>query len=214
MMVNYKLIFNSIPALLHGMELTLIISFFSLCIGVFAGIPLGVLHTSKSSMVRKCVSVYVECIRGTPMLIHILFIFYVLPQFNIHIPALLSSIIAIGINSSAYVSQIFRGGIQAISKGQLEAAKVLGFSKLQAYQYILLPQAFKIAFPSLNNECITLIKDSSLASIIGVLEITKQASIIRSRTYDPFNILLLVTILYLSMTLLVSWTLKKIEQKL
>ena len=206
-MINFTLIIESLPTLLNGALL-------SLFIGMILGILLGFMHHSNIKWLKTVVTIYVEVIRGTPMLLQILVVFYVLPQFGINIPGVLSAIIAIGINSSAYISQIVRGGLQTIPIGQIEAANILGFSKLQTYYLIILPQLFKIILPSIGNEIITLIKDSSLASIIGVMEITKCGSIIRSRTYDPISILLAVAAFYLITTFTISYILKNLEKKI
>ena len=148
------------------------------------------------------------------MLVQIFFIFYVLPQIGVHIPALWSAVLAIGLNSSAYISQIVLSGINAVPKGQLEAAKTLGMTEWQTVRHVLLPQVFRITLPSLGNEFTTLLKDSSLASVIGVMELSKQASIIRSRTYDAFTTLFTISLLYLAMTSILSLLVKILEKRM
>ena len=213
-MIDKALIWNSLPDLLHGASISLQITFIAGLIGLTLGSVFAIGETSKSKMISFVISCYVAFFRGTPMLIQILFIFYVLPQFGITIPSFWTASIAIGLNSCAYISQILRSGISAVGKGQIEAARALGFNKIKTIRYIVFPQAFRVALPALGNEMITLIKDSSLASIIGVMELTKEGSIIRSRTYDGFSILLAVACIYLILTTTVSLFLKHYEKRL
>ncbi len=210
-MIDFQLIWNSIPALLHGTGLSLQIAFIAAMIGFVLGTAFAFGETSKLNPVRWAITAYVTLFRGTPMLVQILFIFYVLPQFGIMIPPFWAASLAIGLNSAAYISQIIRSGINAVPKGQIEASYSLGFNKLMTMRYIVFPQAFRTAIPSLGNELITLIKDSSLASIIGVMELSKEASVIRSHTYDAFSILLTVSLIYLFLTASVSFCIKKFE---
>lgn len=213
-MIDFTLIWQSIPALLQGTLLSIEITLVSTCVGVLLGTLFGVIQTSHQRVLSLFVTAYVTLFRGTPMLVQILFVYYVLPQFGIMIPPFWAACLAIGLNSAAYMSQVIKGGIQAVPKGQIEAAQTLGFSKWDTLSTIVFPQAFQIVLPSLGNELVTLIKDSSLASIIGVMELSKEASIIRSRTYDAFSILLTISLIYLILTATVSWIMILIERKL
>lgn len=208
-MIDAQLLIDSMPALLRGALISLKISFFGCAIGFVLGTILGLGHTSKSRILRAIITLYVTIMRGTPMLIQIAFAVFVLPEFGIVLPPLWAGILAIGLNSGAYVSQIVRAGINSVPRGQLEAAQVLGLSRFQTTRYILLPQAIRIILPSLGNEFITLIKDSSLLSTVGVMELYGQGSIIRSQTYDALTAYCGVALIYLVMTttlsILVSW---------
>lgn len=212
-MIDLTLIWNSVPSLLHGATISLEIAFVAAAIGLILGSLLGLGETVHSRFVSFLVGVYVTLFRGTPMLVQILFVYYVLPQFGITIAPFWAACLAIGLNSSAYISQIVLTGIQAIPKGQIEAAQTLGFSSFKTIRYIIFPQAFRLTLPALGNELITLIKDSSLASIIGVMELSKEASIIRSRTYDAFSILLAVSVIYLVLTASLSFCIKLYEKR-
>lgn len=213
-MIDFALIFDSFPNLLWGALVSLQITLSSAGIGFALGSVLGIAETSPNPWIRFTIGTYVTLFRGTPMLVQILFVFYVLPQLGINFEPFWAACLAIGLNSAAYISQIIRSGINAINKGQIEAAYTLGFTHFKAMRYIVFPQAFKNALPALGNELITLVKDSSLASIIGVMELTKEASIIRSRTYDAFSILLAVALIYLTMTASLSFALKCYERRL
>ncbi|MEI8366051.1 MAG: amino acid ABC transporter permease [Parachlamydiaceae bacterium] len=212
-MIDFTLIWDSLPSLLHGTSISLQITLVAASIGLLLGSLFGLAETSQSRIIRFTIGTYVTLFRGTPMLVQILVIYYVLPQFGLLIPPFWAASIAIGLNSCAYISQIIRAGVNAVPKGQIEAAHTLGFTSFKTMRYIIFPQAFRITLPALGNELITLVKDSSLASIIGVMELSKEASIIRSRTYDAFSILLAVSVIYLVLTATLSLCLKKYEKK-
>jgi His/Glu/Gln/Arg/opine family amino acid ABC transporter permease subunit len=212
-MIDMELIWESLPALLQGAFLSLQITSIAAIFGLTLGSVLGLAETLPSRWIQVAVSAYVTLFRGTPMLLQILILYYVLPQFGLAIPAFWAASLAIGLNSAAYVSQILRSGISAVSKGQIEAAYTLGLSSFKTLRHIVFPQAFRTSIPALGNELITLVKDSSLASIIGVMELSKEASIIRSRTYDALSILLAVALIYLVLTSLVGFCVRKWERK-
>lgn len=213
-MIDFTLIWESIPDLLHGTLTSLQITAVAATIGLTLGTFLGLAQTLKSQWVSILIGSYVTLFRGTPMLVQILFVYYVLPQFGLDIDPFWAASLAIGLNSAAYISQIIRSGIKSIPTGQWEAALTLGISKFQTLKNIIFPQAFRVALPSLGNELTTLVKDSSLASIIGVMELSKEASIIRSRTYDAFSILLAVSVIYLILTATLSYLVKLYEKRL
>ena len=213
-MIDLNLIWHSLPSLLYGTGISLQITFIAAFIGLTLGSIFGLAETSKSRFISLAIGTYVTFFRGTPMLIQILFIYYVLPQFGLTLAPFWAASLAIGLNSVAYISQIIRTGVNAVSRGQIEAAHTLGFTPIKTMRYIVFPQAFRVTLPALGNELITLVKDSSLASIIGVMELTKEASVIRSRTYDAFSILLAVSIIYLILTATLSCCLKKYETRL
>lgn len=212
-MIDISLIIDSLPMLLEGLLVTLQIAGVGCGIGLSLGTLLALMQTSQLGLLRGIVATYVTIIRGTPMLIQILCAYYVLPQIGIQIPAIWAAIIAIGLNSAAYISQIIRSGISSVSIGQIEAGKVLGLTTTQIARYIVLPQAFRVVLPALGNEFVTLIKDSSLASMIGVAELSRQGRLIISHTYDAISIFLAVAILYLIITTAISLIIAKLEQR-
>jgi polar amino acid transport system permease protein len=172
------------------------------------------MHTSKNALLRFFVTCYVIIIRGTPMLIQILCAFYVLPQLGLKLDALTTAIIAIGLNSAAYISQIIKTGISSVAIGQLEAATVLGLSKQDTIRFIILPQALRITLPALGNEFVTLVKDSALASVIGVAELSKQGRFIISKTYDGITVFFAIAILYLIITSTISLIVAQLEKRM
>ena len=214
-MINISLIQQSLPALARGALITLQIASTAAFIGLILGTILALAQrTKKNIIIRWLVTAYITIIRGTPMLIQITFAFFLLPKIGISLPAVWVAIIAIGLNSAAYISQIIKAGIASVGRGQIEAAHVLGLSRLQMTRFIILPQAFRIVIPALGNELITLIKDSSLASVIGVTELYKEGSIIRSFTYDVITTYTAVALTYLIMTTTLSLVINHLEQRM
>ncbi len=213
-MIDIQLIIQNFPYLLKGAWVSIQIAGIGCIVGMGLGTLLGLAQTSSLKFVRWLVSGYIILVRGTPMLIQILFAFYVLPQLGIRVPAFWAATLAIGLNSAAYISQIIRSGIASISKGQIEAAQVLGLNTIQITRYIILPQAIRIVLPALGNEFITLIKDSSLASTIGVAELTRQGALIRSRSLDAISVFCAIALLYLIMTTTLSFLIVTLEQRM
>lgn len=213
-MINSALLFDSLPQLLKGLCVSLEIAFVSSCIGIVLGTLIALGQRIPNRFLQPILFLYVNIIRGTPMLIQILFAYYVLPQWGIRLDPFWTASLMIGLNSSAYISQVMRSGIQSIAKGQWEAAYVLGFSKIQTLRFIILPQAIKNVLPSLANEFVTLIKDSSLASIIGVTELAKEGRIIISRTYDSLTIFAIMGLLYIMVTWTVSYLVYRLEKRM
>lgn len=199
-MIDVTLLIDKLPYLMRGVTITLQIALFGCVIGLSLGTLFGLLQTSRSRIARICVGTYVTLFRGTPMLIQILFAVFVLPTIGIHIPTLCAVILAIGLNSGAYITNIVRAGISSVGRGQIEAGKVLGLSTWQITRYIVLPQALRVALPALGNEFITLVKDSSLASVVGIMELSKRGKIIMDQTLDALTVYTAVALLYLVIT--------------
>lgn len=213
-MINFGGLQNSWWPLLRGATVSLQITSLSLLIGMVGGTMLALIFLYGNRFLRVLAHLYVTIVRGTPMLVQVVTLYYILPSVGIMLPAFWAAVVAIGFNSAAYVSQIVRAGILAVGRGQIEAARTLGFSRRQIIRYIILPQAFRAIFPALGNEWVTLIKDSSLASVIGVSELTHQGAIIMSRTYDAITTYAGVALIYLVMTSLFTALIYFWEQKL
>ena len=167
----------------------------------------------KGKILNKICEIYVNVIRGTPVILQLMIIYYVIFK-SVNINITLVGIIAFGINSGAYVSEIIRSGINSIDKGQLEAGLSLGLNYHKTMKLIILPQAIKNILPALGNEFITLLKETSVGAYIGILELTKASDIISSRTYDYFFPLIIVAIIYLIMTLGLSKLVNLMERRL
>lgn len=213
-MIDNAVIVQYLPKLLKGALVSLQVASLSCLIGIILGTTLGILQTGKNKWVSRAVTFFVTVIRGTPMLIQIYIFFFVFPAMGLNIPSFWAAVIAIGINSSAYVSQIIRLGISSVHTGQIEAAQVLGFSSWQVTRYVVLPQAIRVVLPALGNELVTLIKDSSLASVIGVVELTKEGMLMRSATYDVITSFAAVGLIYLCMTTTLSLAFGYLEARM
>ena len=204
--------------ILKGLANTLIMSVFAIIIGILFGLFIAIVrdnykNNKKGKILNFLCSLYVTIIRGTPVVLQLMIIYYIiLKSYEINI--LTVGIIAFGLNSAAYVSEIIRSGIESIDKGQMEAGRSLGFNYFQTMKYIILPQAIKNILPPLCNEFITLIKETSVAGYIGIMDLTKASDIIASRTYDYFFPLMFIAIIYLVLTLGLSKLVNKLERKL
>ncbi|MDR5866539.1 amino acid ABC transporter permease [Halomonas koreensis] len=211
---DWQAAFASIPHLLTGIPYTLLISFAGLAIGFLIGIVFGLLRISPSRWLRLPAVAYIEIFRGTPVLVQVLFIFYGLPQLlGGPINALVAGIAAIAVNSGAYISEIVRGGVQSIERGQREAGLSLGLSRRQTFRYIIWPQAFRRMIPPLGNQGIISIKDTSLFSVIGVGELVRQGQVYIATTFNALEVYLMVAALYLVITLSLSFALRLLERK-
>ncbi|GLB47553.1 ABC transporter permease [Philodulcilactobacillus myokoensis] len=198
---------------LKGTEYTIMISLISVCFGIVLGIIFALMRLSHNWLLHAIAVVYIEFIRGTPLMVQIMFVYFGLGAV-VNVPALTSGIVAISINSGAYVAEIIRSGITSINVGQSEASLSLGLSQSQTMRYIVLPQAIKNIWPALGNEFISLIKNSSLASIIGVGELMYQMRAVQADTYQGIAPIAVIMIIYFIITFAISRTMKFYEGKM
>ena len=203
---------------LEGLKFTLIIAFFSILLGLFLGILTSIIRdyhrkTKKLKILSKICDIYVYVIRGTPTILQLMILYYVVFKTSTLSPIVVGTL-AFGINSGAYVSEIFRAGFEGIDKGQREASKTLGLNYIKTMRHVIFPQALAKIFPALGNEVITLVKETSIAGYIGIVELIKAADIISSRTYDYFFPLVVSAIVYLFLTFILSKLMKYGERKL
>lgn len=208
---RYKLI-------LEGLKNTILIAIGALIVGILLGSIISIVkYTNKErgkfKLLSKIFDIYVNIIRGTPSVLQLMIMYYVIFKTST-IDSVIVGIIAFGINSSAYVAEILRSGFDSIDDGQVEAGLSLGLNFRQVLKYIIIPQAIKVSLPSIGNEFVTLIKETAIAGYIGIEDLTKASDIIASRTYDYFFPLVLVALIYLVLTSVISKLLKKMERKL
>ena len=212
--MDFELIQRALPILLMGAGVTIEITAFSVAIGFFIGLFVGIARISQFKILRIMAAVYADCIRGTPLLVQIFLIYFALPMaIGQRVEPFIAAVAACGINSGAYVSEIFRAGIQAIDVGQMEAGRSLGLTWWQTMRFIILPQAFKNILPPLGNEFIAMLKDSSLVSVIGFEELTRRGQLIIAQTYGSFEIWMTVAGLYLIMTMAISRIVAFLEKR-
>jgi His/Glu/Gln/Arg/opine family amino acid ABC transporter permease subunit len=184
----------------RGVWMTAALAATSLLLGLPIGLALALARVQSSRVLSLPAAAYVEMVRGTPLLVQILFIYFVLPAFGVSLPAFTSGIIALTLNCAAYVAEIFRAGIESIESGQMEAARSLGMTYPQAMRRVILPQTFRRVLPPLTNEGIALLKDSSLVSVIGLTELARTGQELASRYAAPLTIWPMVALLYLALT--------------
>lgn len=212
--MDFELIQRALPILLMGAGVTIEITAFSVAIGFFIGLFVGIARISQFKILQIMAAVYADCIRGTPLLVQIFLIYFALPMaIGQRVEPFIAAVAACGINSGAYVSEIFRAGIQAIDVGQMEAGRSLGLTWWQTMRLIILPQAFKNILPPLGNEFIAMLKDSSLVSVIGFEELTRRGQLIIAQTYGSFEIWMTVAVLYLIMTMAISRIVAFLEKR-
>ena len=211
---DMNLVVNSFPLLLIGAGVTIQITVLSTAIGFVIGLVVGVARISHLRPLRLLAEVYVEFFRGTPLLVQIFLFYFALPVITgQRIDPFIAAISACGINSGAYVAEIFRAGIQSVDEGQMEAGRSLGMTWLQTMRYIIVPQAFKRVIPPLGDEFIAMLKDSSLVSVIGFEELTRRGQLIIAKTYGSFEIWMSVAVIYLVMTLTISRFVAYLERR-
>lgn len=196
---------------LIGARNTIFISIFSVLFGTILGLILALMKTSKNKVLKVISTAYVEFVRGTPLLIQLYIIYYGLP---LNLPEIPSGILALTLNSSAYVAEIVRSGIQSIDIGQMEAARSMGMSEGMAMRYVIIPQALKNIIPALGNEFITVIKESAIVSVIGVPELMYNSETVTGNIFKPFEPLIVAALLYFALTFTLSKGLSKIEGRL
>lgn len=212
---NWLGVIDYIPALLQGLYYTLLVSVVGLIIGFILGAIFGLGRISRSKIVYGISTAYIELLRGTPVLVQAIWIYFALPLIiGFNIPSLTAGIIVIGLNSGAYIAEIVRGAVQSVEKGQMEAGRSLGLSQHLTMRYVIWPQAFKRMIPPLGNQFIISIKDTSLLSVILVPELIFQGRLVASNHFNAVEIYTTVAIFYLVITLTLSKVLNIMEKRL
>lgn len=204
--------------ILEGFKNTLLIALGAVLFGIFFGTILALIrnfhdNTGKLKIFNAIAKLYIDIIRGTPSTLQLMIIYYIIFGSK-EVNMILVGILAFGINSSAYVAEVIRSGVQSIDKGQIEAGYALSLNYRQVMTYIVFPQAIKNILPALGNEFITLVKETSIGAYIGIVELTKASDIIASRTYDYFFPLILIALIYLAITFVLSKLVNKMEKRL
>lgn len=200
---------------LKGIKITILISLIGVALGSILGAFVALMKLSKIKIISWIASIYIEILRGTPMLVQVFIVFFgITAALGLDISALVCGTIALVINSSAYIAEIIRAGINAVDKGQIEAARSLGLNYRQTMKSVIMPQAIKNILPALGNEFVTLIKESSIVSTIGVGEIMFNAQVVQGISFDPFTPLLVAAALYFVLTFVLTRIMNMIEGRL
>ena len=220
----FEFAFKYKAMLWQGFKVTILMSVITIILGLIFGILMASMKICKIKILNIIANIYVSVIRGTPVLVQIAIVFYGLPMMGINIPEimvgsvdvsrLVSGIIALTVNTTAYICEIIRSGIESIDKGQTEAARSIGFSSVSTMILIILPQAIKNILPAMANEFITIIKTTSQVSVIGIAELMYVADTIREISFHPMKPLIIVAIMYFIITSVISIFVKILENRL
>lgn len=208
-----ELIIKYWPLFLEGATTTVLLSFFSVIVGVGCGTLMALARLSTNKFLSKAAKVYIDIIRGTPLLVQLYLVYFGLATV-LDLNDFLSGIIAVSVNTTAYIAEIIRSGIQSVDKGQMEAARSMGMPKGMAMRQIILPQAMKNILPAIGNEFATLIKETSIVSLIGIHDLMYSSDTVRGATFTVFIPLLMTAFLYFVMTTTIAFFMDKLEGKL
>ncbi|HVM45500.1 MAG TPA: ABC transporter permease subunit [Candidatus Thermoplasmatota archaeon] len=211
---QWNVVLDNQSLFLKGAQITLMVSVISILAGLPLGIIVGLMRIAKVAPLRWLAAAYIEPLRGTPVILQIFIVVFALPQLGITLGALVGGTVALTVNTSAYQAEIIRSGIAAIPSGQMEAALGMGMTHVQAMREVILPQALRLVIPPLTNEFIILVKDTSLLSTIGVLEMMGYARVIGNRTFRFFEPLIAVGLMYFVLTYSLSLLLQYTERRL
>jgi len=206
-------IISALPWFYKGLLITLEVSVYAIILGFVLGTLVSLLRLVDFYPLQMLIRVYISFIRGTPILIQIFVVFYALPRFGLDLPAFWAGILALSLNSAAFIAEIIRGGMNMIPKGQVEAAYALGMPKYMVVKRILLPQIFKIILPQLTNEFISIIKTTPILSVITIVELTRVGQQIVGRTYQPVGVYLFIAAVYLVLNVTIYLSMKYLETR-
>ncbi|MBQ1532760.1 MAG: amino acid ABC transporter permease [Solobacterium sp.] len=209
--LNFSFIKKYWTYYMAGLWMTLKLAFWSLIFGTVLGIILGMMRLSKNKVISKATAAWITFVRGVPVMVTILIIYYGIAT---NLPAFWAAVVAMTVNSSVYIAEHVRAGVQAVNKGQMEAARCIGMSALQANWYIIIPQAIKNILPSLCNEFILLIKNTSVVSTIALHELTYNSNIVRTNTFLAFEPLLVTAVIYFTVTFILNQLVRLLEVRL
>ena len=214
------------PLFLSGVGVTLIVAITGTLAGFLLGLLVAILRTIPTSpkdpavkrvplkILSWLLGVYIEVFRGTPMIVQAMVIYYGGMTVGVRLPVLTAAILIVSVNTGAYMAEIVRGGIAAVDRGQMEAARSLGMNRMQAMFRVIMPQAVKNILPAIGNEMIALLKETSVAGYVAVQDLTRAANLIRNNTYDAFNPLMVTAIVYLSLVVIMTRLLSILERRL
>jgi len=220
MSTYFETILKALPVLIQGAGVTVLLAALGTVLGMITGTLLGIARLSSSKIVSFAARCYIDFVRGTPLLVQIFIIYFGLPGliksmgFSFSLSQLAAAVLALTLNSAAYLAEIIRGGIQSIEIGQREAAESLGLGPVETMTYVIFPQAFRRMIPPLGNEFITLLKDTSLVAVIGFEEVFRRGQLIVAQNYKSFEIYTAVALVYLVLTLVSSQLFDRLERSM
>ncbi|MFJ8236740.1 amino acid ABC transporter permease [Ureibacillus sp. NPDC094379] len=213
--LDWSYAIEAVPLLLEGVKYTVLISIIGIFFGFLIALIVGLARLAKNKIIYGISTIYVEVIRGTPLMVQALYIYFAIPLMTgTKIDPLIAGIATIAINAGAYIAEIIRGAIQTVDNGQTEAGRSLGLNKLQTFIFVVWPQAFKAMLPNLGNQFIISLKDTSLLTVIGVAELTRQGTMVVSSSFRAVEIYTIVGLIYLILTLSISYVLRYFERRM
>ena len=211
----FELFAQTYPRLLQGLWMMIELTLVSLLIAAVLGLLFGLLSVSRTTFLRGISRVYIDIIRGTPLIVQVFFIYFGIPSaLNMRLDAFIAGVIALSLNAGAYTAEIVRGGIQSIDKGQMEAARSLGLPYTMAMRRVVLPQAIKTMIPAIVNQCIITLKDSSLVSVIGLAELTQTGRLIIANNFESLKMWIIIGVMYFIPIMILSKVSSHIERKM
>jgi polar amino acid transport system permease protein len=212
--LDWGAIAYAVPYMLQGALVTLEISVLAMLLATVIGLVMGLISASDYSVLKAIIRAYVYFVRGTPALVQIFLIYFALPRIGLELSSFWSGVVALAFNSAGFIAEIMRAGLQSIDHGQTEAALSIGMTNRQSILFILLPQSLRRITPPLTNELITLVKSSSLLSVISVTELTRSAQVIIAERFVPFELYAELAVYYLVIISVLSWFSEFVEKRL
>ena len=210
---DWNFVWQIMPTLIEGLKITIIASIFGAAVAAIVGLFFAILRRSRIAAISKTTGFVVEFIRGTPLLVQLYFIFYVLPDFGIRLPALVAGVIGLGLHYGTYAAEVYRSGIENVPRGQWEAAKAANLTERQTWIHVILPQAIPPMIPALANYLVAMFKETPLLSAITVLELMNQAKSVANSSYRYIEPMTLVGIFFLIMSLISVFFLRWLEER-
>ncbi len=224
--LNFGKMIKWIPTFLDGTVVTIVLSLMTVIIGSILGLAATLMKQSQNKFLKAWAAIYTQVIRGTPLLVQLFIWLYGLPLIGLSLPAIpalgtvygsrefITAIAALSLNSGAYVCELLRGGLNSIDKGQMEAGRSLGLSKRETMQAIIIPQAIRVIIPGLGNEFISMIKESSIVSVVGIFDVMYTSNIVKAATFSVFEPLIIVALIYFVLTFTLTLLINQIEKRL
>ena len=211
---DWGAVWYAVPYMLRGTVVTLEISAWAMVLASVVGIVMGLISASDLGVLKVFIRAYVYFVRGTPALVQIFLVYFALPRIGLELSSFWSGVVALAFNSAGFIAEIFRAGLQSIDAGQTEAALSIGMTNRQSIMFILLPQSLRRITPPMTNEVITLVKSSSLLSVISITELTRSAQLIIAERFVPFELYAELAVFYLVMISILSWFSEFVEKRL
>jgi polar amino acid transport system permease protein len=216
MQLDFGILIEYLPLFIKGLGMTIGLALLTVVLGTLLGTPLATAKLSQHKVWKRLASIYIEIVRGTPLLLQLYIFAYGIPLAipSFYISPFTAGVLALTLNSAAYVAEVIRAGIQSVDIGQMEAARSLGLSKAKAMRKVIIPQAFKNVLPALGNEFVTVVKESSIVSIVGIVDVMKITNVVSSQEFTMFEALIFAGFLYFIVTYSISNLIKRMERRL